>query len=418
MSIQAMIKDPTCDDDFDPNSLPLEQALARIRDATRTITQTETVAIRSALKRVLAEDLVSTLNVPHDTNAAMDGYALRSEDLNGDQATTLRMIDTSWAGQPYIGRIEPGECVRIFTGAVMPDNADSVIMQEYACADDDVITIKAGQRGKRFVRFAGDDLPANALALPKGKLITAADIGLIASLGVSEIRVTRKPVVAFFSTGDELRSVGQALSTGDVYDSNRYTLYGLLDEMNVDKVDLGVVRDGLEATKQALVSAAACSDIVVSTAGASAGDADFITQALDQLGEVDFWKIAMKPGRPFSFGKIEDALFFGLPGNPVSVAVTFTQLVKPALLKLMGAEQTSPMRYTVRCENNLKKQPGRMEFQRGILGADAQGQMVVKSTGGQGSHILSSMAKANCFIVLPLKQGDVSAGQLVQVEPF
>ncbi|MBD3669972.1 MAG: molybdopterin molybdotransferase MoeA [Gammaproteobacteria bacterium] len=410
--------DPSCMDDFDPNSVRVQQALARIDETIGTIEGFESVAIRSALGRTLAMDVLSPINVPSHTNSAMDGYAVRSQDLPQSDTGTLTVVGTAFAGHPLEQAIGPGQCARIMTGAMMPEGADTVIMQEHVEREDDRVTVDARHQPGQNVRQVGEDLSVGQIVLHSGRRIIPADLGLLASLGVAEVRVMRRPRVAFFSTGDELRSIGQPLASGQIYDSNRYTLFGMLTELGVEIMDMGVIPDDREQIEQAFRYAAENADAFITTGGVSVGEADYVKETLDRLGKVDFWKIAMKPGRPLAFGEVKGAYFFGLPGNPVSSMVTFYQFVLPALKRLMGQTDVEPVRIPVRCASSLKKRAGRMEYQRGILETSEDGSMVVRSTGHQGSHILSSMSEANCFIVLPLENDGVKPGDVVEVQPF
>ena len=411
--------DPSCMDDYDPSSLLVEQALERIRALVSPVSGTERVAVREALGRVLAEPVQSTIEVPAHDNSAMDGYAVRSADAGGEVPTALRMIGTAWAGRPFPSPVGPGECVRIMTGAVMPPGADAVVIREKAEAGPgNTVRFTDRPRPGDNVRKAGEDIPRGATVLHAGQRVGPAELGVLASLGTVEAGVRRRVRVAFFSTGDELRSLGEPLAQGCVYDSNRYTLFAMLRALGVETLDLGVVRDVREEVERAFREAAAATDAIVTSGGVSVGEADFVKETLERIGEVGFWKIAMKPGRPLAFGKVDGALFFGLPGNPVSVMVTFYQFVQPALRRMMGEPATAPARFRVRCVSRLRKRPGRVEFQRGMLGYDDAGRLVVQSTGGQGSGILSSMHEADCFIVLPLESGGVEPGSEVDVEPF
>jgi molybdopterin molybdotransferase len=393
----------------------VDGALKRIAETVTPITDVEVVALRQALDRILAADVHSPIEVPNHTNSAMDGYALRFADL---AKTPLQMIGTAWAGRAFNGSVGPGESVRIMTGAVLPDGADTVVMQEHVERDGDVIRVAGSQREGQHVRHAGEDLARGGTALRAGRRLLAADIGMVASLGVGELPVLRQPQVAFFSNGDELRSIGQPLALGEVYDSNRYTLHGMLTRAGVTFNDLGVVPDDREQIQSTFLRAASMADVVITSAGASVGDADYVKEVLDEIGEVNFWKIAMKPGRPLSFGRIGDSLFFGLPGNPVSVMVTFYQFVLPALKHLSGEIAWQPLRLRARTTDRLKKRPGRTEFQRGVLSQDESGALIVSTTGEQGSGILSSMSQANCFVILPLESAGAQPGDSVIVEPF
>ncbi len=409
---------PSCADDYDPHSLPVAEALRRIDSEIRPIDGMERAAVRSALGRVLAEDIRSQINVPAHTNSAMDGYAICGADLPETGSRALRVAGTAWAGRPFAGQVKRGECVRIMTGAKMPPGTDTVVMQERVEREDDAIRIGADNRPGQNVRQAGEDIAKGDVVLVAGKKLMPAELGLLASLGFAEVTVKRRLRVAFFSTGDELRSVGEPLGEGDIYDSNRYTLYAMLTRLGAEVIDMGVIRDRREALQHAFASAARAADAVITSGGVSVGEADFVKETLESLGRVNFWKIAMKPGRPLAFGRIGDAVFFGLPGNPVSVMVTYYEFVQPALRRLMGQTDTRAPRFMVPCVSRLKKSPGRMEFQRGIVETDDSGRLVVRSTGEQGSGILSSMSKANCFIVLPVETGTVEPETLVPVELF
>jgi molybdopterin molybdotransferase len=402
------------------NSKPLtvEEALQRIKQDLQATSGEEQLAIRSALGRILAEDVLSRINVPPYNNSAMDGYVMRGADLPKDGKTQITIIGTSYAGEPYTETIQAGQCARIFTGAVIPAGTDTVIMQEHVEKQGDTITIGAEHKKGQHVRPVAEDIAIGQIVLRAGKQLTPADIGLLASLGVPEVKVKRRLRVAFFTTGDELRAVGEMLESGQIYDSNRYTLYGMLTRLGVDIIDMGVVGDKPEDIENAFLSAASCSDAIITSGGVSVGDADYVTDTLRRIGEVNFWKVAMKPGKPLTFGKVQAAVFFGLPGNPVSAMVTFYQFVQPALRRMMGENAVAPVRLTVPCISPLKKSPGRMEFQRGILENNEQGHLVVRSTGKQGSGILSSMSQANCFIILPIECGGVAVGKEVLVEPF
>ena len=407
----------SCADDYDPNSIPVDKAREVIARFLTPVTATERAHVRAALGRVLAADVVSPLDVPSHDNSAMDGYAVRFTDLKGDGEVTLKVTGTAFAGAPFDGEVKPGDCVRIMTGGVVPRGADTIVMQEHVRAADGRVTIGAGHRKNQNLRRAGEDLKAGAPALKRGQPIRPAEVGLIASLGIPEVEVYRKLRVAFFSTGDELVSVGTAPKEGQIYDSNRYTLYGMLERLGCEVLDMGVVRDDPALLEEAFQKAASAADVVITSGGVSVGEADFVKDLLNKLGEVVFWKIAMKPGRPLAYGRVGNAHFFGLPGNPVSVMVTFYQFVRDALLKLSGRDPLEPLAtFEVPCTSALKKAPGRTEFQRGILTRDAAGQLSVRVTGEQGSGILRSMSEANCFIILPTNQGNVAAGNLVQVQ--
>lgn len=400
-----------------PNVLRVEQARNAILQHIETVSGWHKVALRDALNRVLFTQVTAPHNVPAHNNSAMDGYAVRSEDFVAER-TVLQKIGSAFAGTPFADEVLSGQCVRIMTGAVMPAGCDSVIMQEHTETNGEHVIyhgeIKAGQN----VRLFGEDLRTGDTVLPAGKRLTPADLGLLASIGQAEVTVYRQPRVAFFSTGDELRSLGEPLTPGDVYDSNRYTLFAMLKRLGVDIIDMGVIKDSPDALRHALVQASNEADVVITSGGVSVGEADYIKQLLAKLGEVHFWKIAMKPGRPLAYGKIADAHFFGLPGNPVSVMVTFYQFVQPALHKLAGTANQQPLQLQAMAAEPIRKRPGRFEFQRGSLRQNGANQLEVTISSEQGSGILHSMSRANCFILLDEDCGDVAAGDLVTVQPF
>jgi len=410
--------DPSCMDDFDPSSLDAETAQQHILQSIIPVTDIETVPIRDALHRVVAKEIRSSINVPGYTNSAMDGYAIRSNDIPEQGEKIFRLIGTAWAGRPLDRSVEANECVRIMTGAAMPAGSDTVVMQEHVQVCDDDIVIDSNQHANQNVRQAGEDIAKNELVYTSGRFLHPADIGLIASLGIGAVTVTRKLRVAFFSTGDELVSIGNSLQEGQIYDSNRYTLWSMLSRLGVEISDLGVVRDTREAVEQAFLAASENADVVVTSGGVSVGDADFVKETLESLGDVNFWKVAMKPGRPLAFGKINNAYFFGLPGNPVSVMVTFYIFVQAALEKLMGHEPRQRIRLIAKSNADLRKRPGRVEYQRGRYQQNEKGEYVVEKTGAQGSGILRSMSDANCFIFLPMESTEVKKGDNVEIWPF
>lgn len=406
-------------DDYDPNSMPVDKARAHIRAFLTPVTTVERLHIRDALGRVLAEDVVSTMNVPSHDNSGMDGYAVRHADLAADADVTLEVAGASFAGKPFAGTVGPGQAVRIMTGATVPPECDVVIMQERAQAADGKVTLGLGAKKGQNIRKAGEDLAVGQVVFHRGQPVRAAELGMLASLGIIEVSVFRRLRVAFFSTGDELVSLGGTLGPGQIYDSNRYTIFGMLTRLGFEVLDMGVIRDTPEAVEAAFESAARIADVVITSGGVSVGEADYVKQILDRLGDVLFWKIAMKPGRPLAFGKIGSAHFFGLPGNPVAVMVTFLQFVRDAMLILSGRSNLEPVpTFKARLTAPVKKAPGRTEFQRGILTRDAGGEWTVRTTGDQGSGILSSMSLANCFVVLPTEQGNTEAGATVDVQLF
>jgi len=398
--------------------LSVDQGRQRILDAVDVIDGVEYVPLLDAPGRVLAEAVVSAIDVPPFANSAMDGYAVRSADCSG-AGTRLKVIGSCFAGAPFATELQAGQCVRIMTGAPLPAGADAVIMQELVTRDDTGIRLQAHRPGAgEHVRHAGEDTRCGDVVLEAGTRLGAAEIGLLASVGVAGVQVRRRLRVAFFSTGDELTSVGNPLAPGQIYDCNRYALSVLLSQAGAECHDLGAIADDREAVRAAFRRAGATADLVLTSGGVSVGEADYVTETLRELGEIDFWRMAMKPGKPLAFGRLQGARFFGLPGNPVSVMATFYQFVLPAMRKMTDENPHTPLVLRVRSSETLRKAPGRAEFQRGILRRDAQGEWTVTSTGKQESHLLSSMSKANCFILLPADSAGVQAGELVNVQPF
>jgi molybdopterin molybdotransferase len=405
--------------DSETFKLNVAQAQQRIWQDCTPISDHQTVTVHEALYRVLAEPIYSPINVPATTNSAVDGYAVRHADVIAADQQTLAVIGTAWAGSPYHGRLSSGQAVRIMTGAVIPEGANCVIMQEQVQASQDRIEIRGTHQAGDNIRQAGEDLAQGEKALDMGRRLQPADMGLIASLGINEIQVYRKLRVAFFSSGNELRSLGEPLAKGQIYDSNRYTLTGMLQAMAVELIDLGVVPDDPVQLQQTLQSAAAGTDAIITSGGVSVGDADYIRDVMQRLGTVNFWQIAMKPGRPLAYGRVAGTPIFGLPGNPVAVMVTFYQFVRPALLKLSGVGGVdAPHSFRVRSRSSFRKKPGRTEYQRGVLSTDEQGELWVRSFGKQGSGILRSMSEADCLVVLPHDSDTVHAGDYVEVQPF
>jgi len=408
----------SCVSGYDPDALPVAQANEVIRTFVKPVPGVETLPVREALGRVLAEDIVSPIDVPAHDNSAMDGYAVRSADLSQTEAVTLTEIGAAYAGREFLGRVGPGRCVRVMTGAVMPSGTDSVVIQEMVKIEGDRVTVPPGQESGQHRRRAGEDLQKGKPALGTGALLRPAELGMIASLGIAKVSVRRKLKVAFFSTGDELVSVGTPLKQGEVYDSNRYTIWGMLTRLGCEVIDMGVVRDDPAKLEAAFREAAGRADAVVTSGGVSVGEADFTKQMMAKLGEVVFWKIAMRPGRPMAFGRIEadekSAYLFGLPGNPVAVMVTFYNFVRGALLTMMGRSDCDLPLLRARSATAIRKKPGRTEYQRGILG-QKNGEWSVRLTGAQGSGILRSMSEANCFVVLGHEQGSVKEGDYVDV---
>ena len=407
----------SCLDGYDPNALRVDKARQAILSVLTVIKEVDTVPVREALGRVLAQEIVPTINVPSHDNTAMDGYALRFSDLTASE-TRLEELGTALAGRPFKGKVGQGQCVRVMTGAVMPAGTDTVVIQEVVKQQGAAVMIPPGQKSGQNVRYAGEDLKIGVPVLKPGAWLRPAELGLIASLGIAEVKVRRKLRVAFFSTGDELASIGSALKEGEVYDSNRYTLHGMLARLGVEIDDMGVVRDDPKDLKNAFEKAASKADVVITTGGVSVGEADFVKQLMAQLGEVLFWKIAMRPGRPMAFGRIGNAFLFGLPGNPVAVMATFYQFVRDALLHLSGrSDDFAVPLLKVTAADKIRKVAGRTEYQRGVVFQE-KGEWKVRITGQQGSGVLRSMAEANCFIVLEHERGAVAAGEPVSVQMF
>lgn len=410
-TLPELVSNPSCMDDYDPNALSVQQARDFIQQFLNPVIETETIAIRESLGRILAEDIISPNNVPNHNNSAMDGYAFKHRE--GIQL--IHVKGTALAGKPFDGELNPREGIKIMTGAVIPEGCDTVVMQEKIVNKGEYVNILELPNKGANVRLAGEDLAAGQIVLAKGHKMQAADLGLAASLGTAEVTVRRHLKVAFFSTGDELVSVGKPLEEGQIYDSNRYTIYGMLSRFGVSITDYGVVPDDPEQLEATLLKAASDHDVVMTSGGVSVGEADYMKALLKKHGQVLFWKINMKPGRPLAYGKINNAHYFGLPGNPVSAMVTFYQFVRLALLSLMGnTPQPAPL-FKVESTQAIKKAKGRTEFQRGVL-LEEGGVWKVKPLPNQGSGILSSMSIANCFIVLAEEIGNCEPGTVVDVQ--
>jgi molybdopterin molybdotransferase len=415
---------------YDPHALPVSSAQAIVREWASPVTAVERVPLHDALDRVLAEDIVSPINVPAHDNSAMDGYAFDGASLEAQVAAqvSLRVAGKALAGHAFGRAITAGECVRVMTGALIPPGCDTVVPQEAVTREADTVHFAATalMRGANR-RLAGEDLAQGQPALRAGRIVRASDLGLLASLGIGEVPVRRRLRVAFFSTGDELRSLGEPLDPGCVYDSNRHTLFAMLSRMNIAALDLGVVRDEPAALEAALRNAAESADVVLTSGGVSVGEADFTKQLVRTFGDVAFWSLAMRPGRPLAFGRVwsggrpgagHPALFFGLPGNPVAVMVTFYQIVREALIVMSGATVSPQPVISATSTQAIRKRPGRTEFQRGIATRDPHGQWHVTPTGSQGSGVLSSMSEANCFLMLAHEQSDIDEGDTVDIMLF
>ncbi|GAB2890964.1 gephyrin-like molybdotransferase Glp [Microbulbifer echini] len=407
---------PTTDCCSQPGLMPIENAREKLLQALSPVHGTETLPLVQAAGRVLAEEVSSSVNLPPCDNSAMDGYALRFEDLAS--GLPLELIGKSFAGAPFDGVVNPGTCVRIMTGAALPAGADTVVMQENVAAQDESIRITCEVRPGDHIRRCGEDVPEGSILLKAGERISVAHIALLAAAGAGTVTVLRKPVIALFSTGDELRQPGEALAKGDIYDSNRIALLAALAQMDLQVLDLGILPDSKQAITDALRRAAQEADAIITSGGVSVGEADYTREVLEELGDIGFWKVAMKPGKPFAFGFLQGTPFFGLPGNPVSALVTFYQLAVPALHVMQGDQWNGPYTLQAKLLQPLKKKPGRTDFQRGVYHTDGNGVLVVEPVGTQGSHILTGLAAANCFIVLAQETGSVEAGEQVVIEPL
>ena len=403
--------------------LSVTEVQKRIINDIKAVNGTERVDLRHSLGRILATDISAAFNTPPCDNSGMDGYAFKSKDIKDNTTLTLDVVGQSFAGHPYTGNIASGEAIRIMTGAQVPEGVDTVVMQEDTekpdnSSDKETAAITTIPKPFANVRKAGDDLTTGQTFLFCGKKLSPTDLSFLATQGIAEVTVKRNLRVAFFSTGDELRSIGETLAEGEIYDSNRYSLYGLLKNMNVDIIDMGVIQDDRQAIEEAFKTASSIADAVITSGGVSVGEADFVKETLEKLGRINFWKIAMKPGKPLAFGTLGNSLFFGLPGNPVSVIATFYLFVQPALKRMKGQDIVLPLVIKARTTEFLKKRPGRTDFQRGILEQSEDGELTVRNAGTQASHVLTAMSRANCFIVLAAESGSVEAGEMVDVQPF
>ena len=410
---------------YDPQALSVDQVNAFLRELVQPVSADESqdVYLFDALSRVLAQDVISPISVPAHNNSAMDGFAFDAAQLQANQPLALRVVGTALAGKAWQGKVNSGECLKIMTGAILPDGLDTVVPQEFCqvvnAHDVTTVTIppnilKAGDNR----RLLGEDLMQGQPALMAGQHLTPAALGLIASLGLPDVRVHRRLRVAYFSTGDEVLSLGEAPREGAVYDSNRYTVFGLLTRMGCEVIDMGVVRDDPALLEAAFAKAAQTADAIITSGGVSVGEADFTKAMMKKLGDVAFWKIAMRPGRPMAVGRIGKSVLFGLPGNPVAVMVTFLAFVRPALLRMMGSTAQAAPLLRAKCLEPLRKKAGRTEYQRGFVSSAPDGTLQVRTTGNQGSGVLSSMVQGNGLIVLHHAQGHVAVGDEVDVMMF
>ena len=406
----------SCVNDFDPSALDEITAIKQILKSITTIKKTETINIMDSLERVASKNIKSSINIPSFRNSAMDGYAINIKNLERNEYN-LKEQGVSLAGQPYDKKLKDKETVRVMTGAVIPDNANAVIMKEMVDIEDNMISFPNFIQKNQNIRDIGEDIKKGDIVINKGRQINYVDLGILSSLGIGKIEVFKKPVVSFFSTGDELISINKKLKKGLIYDSNRYLLFGLLSGLPVQIKDMGVVKDNEGILVKKLKECAKASDIVITTGGVSVGDADYIKSALKKVGKVNFWKIAIKPGRPLAYGKINNASFFGLPGNPVSAAVTFQIFIIPAIRKMLQMTASSKLTIKAQVKSALSKKRGRIEYKRGLL-QQKNGVNIVNTTGLQGSNILSSLSKANCYIRLSSETEKIKKGDIVEVIPF
>ena len=407
----------SCDIASPKNSMmPFEEAMSLMFNNINTLPSVESISLTMSLGRILAADITSPVNMPPFDNSAMDGYALRSDDLKNSMSLTL--VGTAFAGTPYELAVESGNCIRIMTGAQLPQGCDSVIMQELVDVDGSKITMNSAVSKGNNIRHCGSEFSLGDTVLKQGEVISARHIALIASLGLKTIEVFKSLTVGIFSTGDELVELGLPLKAGQIYDSNRFAIIAQLQKMNMNIIDYGVIKDDPQLIKNAFEQASLEADVVITSGGVSVGEADFTKDILQEIGNIDFWKIAMKPGKPMAFGRLSDSLFFGLPGNPVSAMVTFYQLAKPAIQKLSGQTLKESLRLSATLTNNIKKRAGRLEFQRGIASTNLKGELSVSTASSQSSGMVGSMCNANCFIILPQAQENLSVGDNVIVELF
>ena len=404
---------------YDPQSLRMADANAFIAQLVQPVNGAELLPLRQCDGRVLAEDVVSGMAVPAHDNSAMDGFAFNGTALNGCATLRLQVVGTALAGKAWAGNVGHGECLKVMTGAVLPAGLDTVVPHEMTTVEGDWVCVPADrlQLGDNR-RLRGEDLQLGGIALSKGERLMPAALGLAASLGIQDLPVVRRLRVAYLSTGDEVQSPGEPLREGAVFDSNRYTVTSMLVRLGCEVIELGVVRDEPVALEAAFRSAAAQADVIISSGGVSVGEADFTKGMMAKLGDVAFWRIAMRPGRPFALGRIGNTVLFGLPGNPVAVMVTFLALVRPALLQMMGADPKPLPMLQARSEEPMRKKAGRTEYQRGIVSTGPDGRLQVRTTGNQGSGVLSSMVQANGLIVLSHEQGRVDVGDTVDVMVF
>lgn len=412
-------RQPSCDAPLESDALRVDLALNRILSSIRSIVEYEQIDLLEARGRTLHETIHAPFDVPGYDNAAVDGYAIRSSDIPKQGLRELQITGQVYAGQTFSGQLQPGQCIRITTGAPIPSGVDSVLMQEHVAVEHGKILIDHRHRAGQNIRLAGEDVRRGEAILKTGRWLTPADIGLLASIGIGEVKVRRKLRIAVASTGNELRLTGEQRCDGGIYDSNRYSLQAALSRPDIDIVDLGILADDPNLLNERFGAAGRYADMIISSGGVSAGDADFTKSAMELSGQIDCWKIAIKPGRPLAYGSLDRSIFFGLPGNPVAVLVGFYLFVRPAIDKLLGiTEKPLIPSFSAISHNEIRKKAGRTEVVRGILERNPDGEWRVKTTGSQGSGILRSMSLANALIILEHDRSNVGAGERVTVLPF
>ncbi len=406
----------SCFNEFDPNAMSVEAALKNILKSISSIKTSEYVDLKRTYGRILSKNIKSKINVPNYKNSAMDGYAVNVADFN-EKNKTYDCIGESFAGNPFLKPVKKNQAIKVMTGGMVPSGCNAVIMKELVTRIDRIISTKSRIIKDQNIRFPGEDIKKNEIVLRAGKEIDEIDIGILASLGIDRVSVKKRPIIGFVSTGDELVSIKKTIKISQVYDSNRYLLHGLLKKYPVEIKDYGVVKDKIKSIEKKFVEASLNCDVLITTGGVSVGDADYVKEVLEKLGKVNFWKIAVKPGRPLAYGKIKKCIFFGLPGNPVSVVVTFNLFVNAALNRLMGKCQDYALSLEAELLTSLKKRKGRKEYKRGIL-VSKKNKLYVRKSGLQGSNILSSVKDANCYIELGENMREVPKGTKVRVLPF
>jgi molybdopterin molybdotransferase len=414
ITLKNLSNEPGCLAEYDPNAMQIESAKKLINSFIKPIKEVESIKLIDSLNRVLAVDLVSPINVPNYDNSAMDGFGFNISSLKN--TNKLKVKDTVLAGKPIKSFVKDGEAIQIMTGGKIPIGVDTVIPIELVKYKNNEITFIEMPKIGANIRKCGEDIKQKDIVLSKGTLLYPAELGLIASLGLSKVKVLKKLKVGFFSTGDEIVAAGTKIKSGQVYNSNHYTIHSMLNRLNVACIDLGLIPDNKKIIKNTLIKAAKEANVIITTGGVSVGEADYMKEVLKDVGQVLFWKLSIKPGRPMAYGKINKTDFFGLPGNPVSAMVTFYQIVQGALKIRMGLKIGGAIPLLkVECVESIFKRPGRTEFQRGTL-FQSNGAWKVKTTGQQGSGILSSMSKANCFIVLSVDRGTIKPGEIVDIQ--